>query len=187
MALVATLTLGLMLSRSGWVVYNAVLVAWTVIGSSPEPPPMLADMSASMWSKRLSCHADLYIVSRCHTRGESQEFIAHRWQSMQVRDPPWLWNPGETLPEVQNRSISGPTKRTYVLQKIFKKKTLGLTCVHFSVRILTKHFNLNHNPRHNVYTIHTKHFQDIHRWVCPLSKKRQNTVNNYLDTFPASS
>ena len=43
------------------------------MGSSPEPPPMLVDASASMWIKRLSCHADLYTVSRCHTRGESED------------------------------------------------------------------------------------------------------------------
>ena len=33
-------------------------------------------------------------------------------------NPPWPWNPGQTSPEVQNRGISGPTKRTYVLQKL---------------------------------------------------------------------
>ena len=33
-----------------------------------------------------------------------------------ARDPPWLWNPGQTSPEVQNRGISGPMKRTYVLK-----------------------------------------------------------------------
>ena len=37
-------------------------------------------------------------------------------------NPPWLWNPGQTSPEVQNRGISGPAKRTCVLQKNFKKK-----------------------------------------------------------------
>ena len=37
-----------------------------------------------------------------------------------TRDPPWLWNPGQTSPAVQNRSISGPTKRTCVLQKLKK-------------------------------------------------------------------
>ena len=73
-------------------------------------------------SKRLGCHANLYTVSRCRTRGESQEFIAHRWQSMQARDPPWLWNPGETSPEVENRVSVAPRKRTYVLQKLFFKK-----------------------------------------------------------------
>ena len=63
-------------------------------------------------------------VSRCRTRGESQEFMAHRWRSMQARDPPWLWNPGETSSEVQNRGISGATKITHVLQKNLKKKRL---------------------------------------------------------------
>ena len=29
---------------------------------------------------------------------------------MQTRDPPWHGNPGQTIPEVQNRSISGPSK-----------------------------------------------------------------------------
>ena len=37
---------------------------------------------------------------------------------MQARDPPWLWNPEQTSPELQNRSISDPTKRTDVFQKI---------------------------------------------------------------------
>ena len=36
-------------------------------------------------------------------------------------DPLWLWNPEETSPGVQNRGISGPTKKTHVLQNIFKK------------------------------------------------------------------
>ena len=39
-------------------------------------------------------------------------------------NPPYLWNTGQTSPEVQNRGISGPTKRTYVLQ-IFLKNELA--------------------------------------------------------------
>ena len=35
-------------------------------------------------SKRLGCHADLYTISRCHTRGESDESVVHRWGSMQA-------------------------------------------------------------------------------------------------------
>ena len=77
--------------------------------------------------KRLGCHADLCTASRCRTRGESQEFIACRWQSMQARDPPWLWNPGQTSPEVQNIAISVPTKRTDVLQNFLKKKKIKKT------------------------------------------------------------
>ena len=51
-----------------------------------------------------------------------RQFMACRWWSMQVRDPSWLWNPGEMSSEVQNRGTSGPTKRTHVLQKFNKKK-----------------------------------------------------------------
>ena len=36
--------------------------------------------------KRLGCHAGHQEVSRCHTRGESEESIVHRWWSMQVRE-----------------------------------------------------------------------------------------------------
>ena len=39
-----------------------------------------------------------------------------RWQRMQARDPPWVWNPGETQSEVQNRGISATMKRTCVLE-----------------------------------------------------------------------
>ena len=45
----------------------------------PIPSPVLADMSASTWiKKRLSCHADLYTVSRCHTRGESENHTGEK-------------------------------------------------------------------------------------------------------------
>ena len=37
-------------------------------------------------SKGLGCHADLYTVSRCCTRGESEEFIVHRRASTQARE-----------------------------------------------------------------------------------------------------
>ena len=36
--------------------------------------------------------------------------------------PLWLWNPENTSQGVQNRGISGPTNRTYVLQNFFKKR-----------------------------------------------------------------
>ena len=48
-----------------------------------------------------------------------QQVLHQRWiwgsyikWCMQVRDPPWLLYPGQTSPEVQNRGINGPTKRT---------------------------------------------------------------------------
>ena len=44
-------------SRSGRLVYSTVPAARMVVGSNPEPQPMLVDMSASMWIKKawLSC------------------------------------------------------------------------------------------------------------------------------------
>ena len=42
----------------------------------------------------------------------------HRMQG----NPPWLWNPGQTPPEVQNRGIGGPTKKDLLSYKIFFKK-----------------------------------------------------------------
>ena len=50
-------------------------------------------------SKRLGCHTSHQKADRCCTSDESEESIACRWQSIQARDPPWLRNPGQTLPE----------------------------------------------------------------------------------------
>ena len=44
----------------------------------------------------------------------------HVGVSTQARVPPWLWYPEQMSPEVQNRCISGPTKRTNVFQKLSK-------------------------------------------------------------------
>ena len=55
-------------SRSGRVVYSAVLAARTVVGSSPEPPPMLTDTSATWIKKaRLPCWP-LYSQQVSHQR-----------------------------------------------------------------------------------------------------------------------
>ena len=71
-------------------------------------------------SKRLGCYADPYTVSRCRTRGESEDHTSEKARK------------GSTLAlkprtDVQNRDTSGPTKRTYVLPK-FKKKTHQRLC-----------------------------------------------------------
>ena len=60
------------------------------------------------------------MVIMCHTRGEYEESIAFRQESTHARDPPWLWNPGQTSPKVQNRDNSGPTEIIYALQKNLK-------------------------------------------------------------------
>ena len=106
---------------------------------------------AGMWKRRLGCHSGCQKVGRCCTRGESQGMcnVTHtpplssnkaeptlalkprghvtrspkqeyQWPHKKDSYPPK--NPEETSPEVQNRSISGPTKRTHILQKILKNK-----------------------------------------------------------------
>ena len=67
-------------------------------------------------------HFNAQDVVRCRTRGESEESVVCRRGSMQVRDSPWLWITGQTSPEVQSRGISGPTKKTCVLQKLKRKR-----------------------------------------------------------------
>ena len=66
------------LSRSGRIVYSAVLIVQKVVGSRSEPSPMLVDMSASTWIEQVSCHADLCTVSRCHTRGKSEDHTSEK-------------------------------------------------------------------------------------------------------------
>ena len=80
---------------------------------------MLVDMFASMW----------VMVSRCHTKVESEESILHRLESIQVKNPPWLWNLGQTSLEVQNRGISGPTRKQFVLQNFTKKSSWDYLCL----------------------------------------------------------
>ena len=65
-----------------------------------------SEVVTTTWTKRLSCHAGYQEVSKCCTRGESEESIECRPGSTQVMDPKY-------------RDISGPTKRTEVLQKCF--------------------------------------------------------------------
>ena len=55
-----------------------------------------------------------------------------RRQSLQAKNPLWLGNPGKTSPQVQNRWTSCPTKLTYVLQKLLKKRLILLTVTYQS-------------------------------------------------------
>ena len=76
---------------------------WIRIWSWTRLPLMLAFTCRSTWMKKAG-HKE---VSKCRTRGESEQFLAYRWGTMQVRDPPWLWNPvhefnGKFLPPIPN-------------------------------------------------------------------------------------
>ena len=87
-------------------------------------------------SKSLGYYAGHQEVSRCYTKGESEESIACKRQSIQARDWHWLWNPGQITPEVQSRSIRGPTKRL-MFSNFFK--------VHASSCLLLLHFYFSSN------------------------------------------
>ena len=60
----------------------------------------------------------LYAVSRCRTRDESEDHTSEK----ACKGSTLPLNQGRTSPEVQNRSISGPMKRSYVLQSLKKEK-----------------------------------------------------------------
>ena len=83
------------------------------------PGPLSLSLSLNsainFWTKRIWSHQKLVM----RWDGES---TACRRQSLQVRYPPWLWIPGQTSPEDQNRVISVPTKKTDILQDFSKKR-----------------------------------------------------------------
>ena len=80
----------LTLSRAGvaeWLSVPCLLrVTWTVMGSSPDPPPMLV-------SRYMDQKGSAAMLTPIQSTGvapeEPEEFIAHRPQSTQARDPPW--------------------------------------------------------------------------------------------------
>ena len=86
-------------SWSDRVIYSAVLAACSTDGHGFKP--------------RTSTNACGHVCRYMDWKGSAV--------MLQARNPPWLWNPGEMSPEVQNRGISGPTKRTYVLHTFGKK------------------------------------------------------------------
>ena len=53
-----------------------------------EPPSMPVATFGSVWVKKAQLLCSPVYISSCHTRGESQESIARRWENLQVRDHP---------------------------------------------------------------------------------------------------
>ena len=109
-------------SRSGRMVYSVVCVARIVMGLSPQTSTNarrhvcryvdqkgLAAMLTSIQSASVAPEVNLR-----NPLCAGQE--ARKWGN-----PPWLWNPGQTSPQVQNRGISGPRKGL-MSSKNFKKK-----------------------------------------------------------------
>ena len=89
-----------------------------------------------------SCHASCQEVSRCHTRGESEESIAHRQWNMQARDSSWPWNPRADVTRCPKQGYEWPHKKDLCPQKLFKKKFdngIGGRCKK-SVALFMRHF-----------------------------------------------
>ena len=61
---------------------------------------------------------DLYTVSRCRTRGESEDHTSEKAR----KGSTLALKPRADVTRSPKQGISGPTKRTYVLKKFLKKK-----------------------------------------------------------------
>ena len=109
-------------NRSDRVAYSAVFAVCGMDGHGFEPrsgPNLHQRLWTHLWVcglKRLGCHADLYAVSRYHTRGKSEGHTSE----ITCKGYTLALKPREMSPEVQKRGISGPTKRTYVPEKNVK-------------------------------------------------------------------
>ena len=111
-------TLLVMQSWSGWLVYSTMFAACGINGYRFEPwsglniHPMLADMFVSMWmEKGLAA-----MLTSIQSAGVAPKVNLRITQVRKhARDPPWLWNPRQTSPAVQNRSISDPMKRWIIV------------------------------------------------------------------------
>ena len=95
-------------------VYGTVLTEWMVVGLCPEPPPMLVNMSASIVDWKGSAVMLTSIQSH-------QRWIwgSHRWGKY-TRDLPWLWNLGQTSPEVHD-GFQWPQKELMSSKFLLKK------------------------------------------------------------------
>ena len=64
-----------------------------VVGSSPEPPPMLVNTSTSVWNQKTSTA----MLASVQSAGVVPEVNMRITQARKhARDSPWLWNPGQT-------------------------------------------------------------------------------------------
>ena len=70
-------------------------------------------------SKMLSGHADLYAVSRCRTRDESEDHTSKK----ACKEYTLTLKTGHISPELQNSGISGSTKRILPSKIYFKQES----------------------------------------------------------------
>ena len=86
-------------------------------GSGPLDPGLKPHqcLYATMQMKQLSCHAGYQEVSRCHTRGESEESIVYRQWSMQARESTLTLKPSSDPIRNPNQGCQWPHKKDLCL------------------------------------------------------------------------
>ena len=98
-------------------------VAWTVVGSSPQTSTNACrHVCRYMDQKGLAVMLTSIQSAGVTPEVNLRNLLCAGKEACKRGNPPWLWNPGQTSPKVQNRGISAPTKRTYVLQKLKTKQ-----------------------------------------------------------------
>ena len=110
--------------------FRAVLTAQTVVGSSPIP-----NLHQCLWTrlghiwKYVDWKGSAAILTSVQSEGVTPEVNLRITQARKhtKRDPPWLCNPGQTLPEIQNRQgYQWSHEKDSWLPKIyFIKKRIG--------------------------------------------------------------
>ena len=95
---------------SGQVVYNTVLVVWGK--DSHRFEPQTSTNACRHVCKYMDQKGPTAMLTSIQSAGVTTKVNLLIIQARKhARDLPWLWNPGQTSPEVKNRGISGPTKR----------------------------------------------------------------------------
>ena len=115
-------------------VYSAVLTARTVVGSSPKPPPMLVNTSASMWIKKalLPCWPP-YGQQVSHKRWI---WGSHRWESTQGIHPGFKIQ-GRCHQKSKTRVSVAPQEGLVSSKNVFLKKfSYHIWCQHMEVCIV---------------------------------------------------
>ena len=123
-------------SQSGRVVYIAMVVARTVVGSSPGLDRTSTNSCRHICisgSKRLGCHADLYTVSRCHTRGESENHTSEK----ACKGSTLALKPRADVTRSPKQGYQWPHKKDLCPTKILLKKKFTDYLLMFKVNSIT--------------------------------------------------
>ena len=155
------------------------------VGSSnPGIPPLLKhECGEGDWL--LCWHYTLAKVS--HQRWISGNIYHVRLSTVQRRQNPlWLWNPEETSPEVQNRSISGSTNGHVSYKLFFKKRSRDFYSKPFVicfVIVCMFHYNANGLTCFSYqYPFHTNkmYIQPSYYHIMGIEKLKTKSITNNM-------